>query len=221
MSSPFAMSNFCALITGGNSAPSDGGEKITIVSFWTAWARASVAAPKPRVAATMSPVNRVKCVVMVFAPDSLDAEQLGSGPAIDGFNLIRLQTSVLDDRHRLVVADRKRHVRAEHDTVGAHHLDDKSKHARIVLDRVGVHQAQRLGRVGGAGRDRMVALETPNHQRQTSRGDRHKDLGIPVARDVTAHGDPRYGDDGVADPADAVGEAIIVDTALAGVEGRM
>ena len=41
MSSPFASSNFCALITGGSSAPSEGGEKITMVSFSTAWARAS------------------------------------------------------------------------------------------------------------------------------------------------------------------------------------
>ena len=50
MSSPFAMSNFCALITGGSSAPSDGGEKITMVSFSAAWARASVAAPKANAA---------------------------------------------------------------------------------------------------------------------------------------------------------------------------
>src|SRR5580765_145728 len=104
------MSNFCALITGGSSAPSEGGEKITMVSLSTAWARASVAAPKTDAAAIVRPVSRAKCVVMVSPPDLLDAEQLGSGPATDGFNLIRLETGILDDRHRLVIADRKRHV---------------------------------------------------------------------------------------------------------------
>ena len=44
MSSPFASSNFCALITGGRSAPSDGGEKITMVSFSSVWAWHGVAA---------------------------------------------------------------------------------------------------------------------------------------------------------------------------------
>src|SRR6266576_3356728 len=165
MSSPFAMSNFCALITGGSSAPSEGGEKITMVSLSTAWARASVATPKTSAAAAR-PASRAKCVVMVSPPDLLDAEQLRSGPAADGFNLIRLETGILDDRHRLVIADRKRHIGAEHDTVGAHHLDDKSKHARIVLDGVGVHQAQRLGRIGGGGGDGMVALEAPHQERQ-------------------------------------------------------
>src|SRR5947207_4182885 len=106
MSSPFATSNFCALITGGSSAPSEGGEKITMVSLSTAWARASVAAPQTSAAATARPASRVKWVIMV-PPDSLDAEQLRSGPATDGCNLIRVETGVLDDRHRLVVADRK------------------------------------------------------------------------------------------------------------------
>ena len=36
------MSNFFALITGGSSAPSEGGEKITMVSFSTAWACAAL-----------------------------------------------------------------------------------------------------------------------------------------------------------------------------------
>src|SRR5436190_20522159 len=98
MSSPFAMSNFCALITGGSSAPSEGGEKITMVSLSTAWARASVAAPQANAAATARPVSRAKCVVMFSPPDSLDAEQLRSGPATDGCNLIRLETGLLDDR---------------------------------------------------------------------------------------------------------------------------
>src|SRR3954468_18712612 len=178
MSSPFAMSNFCALITGGSSAPSEGGEKITMVSFSAAWARASVAAPRTNAAATARPASRVKCVVMMSPLFLLDAEQLLGGPAIDGFNLVRLETGVLDDRHRLVVADRKRHVGAEHDTVGTPPLDDKSKHPRIVLDGVGVHQAQRLGRVEGAGRDGMVALEAPHHEWQATRGDRHEHFGV-------------------------------------------
>ena len=45
------MSNFCALMTGGSSAPSDGGEKITMVSFSTAWARASALPPTAKAAA--------------------------------------------------------------------------------------------------------------------------------------------------------------------------
>src|SRR5689334_16852388 len=53
MSRPLAMSSFCALITGGSSAPSDGGAKITMVSFSTAWARAS-AAPAMATAAAVS-----------------------------------------------------------------------------------------------------------------------------------------------------------------------
>src|ERR1043165_3639806 len=100
------MSNFCALITGGSSAPSEGGEKITMVSFSTAWARTSVAAPKTNAAATARPASRLKCVVLVSAPDSLDAEQLRSGPAADGCNLIRLETGILDDPHRLPPCER-------------------------------------------------------------------------------------------------------------------
>src|SRR3954469_8207432 len=99
MSSPFAMSNFCALITGGSSAPSDGGEKITMVSFSAAWARASLAAPKTNTAAIARPARRVKCVVMVSPLFLLDAKQLRGRPAVDGFNLLRLQTGVVDDRH--------------------------------------------------------------------------------------------------------------------------
>ena len=81
--------------------------------------------------------------------------------------------------------------------------------------------ANGVGRVEGAGRDGMIALEAPHHERQATRGDRHEHFGVLVAGDVTAHGNPRYGDNGVADPANAVGEAVIVDAALAGVEGRM
>src|SRR3979411_1172528 len=110
MARPLAMSNFCALITGGSSAPSEGGEKITMVSFSAAWARASVAAPKTNAVATARPASRGRCEVMVPPPDSLDGERLPNRPAIDSFNLILLETGILDDRHRLVIADRKRHV---------------------------------------------------------------------------------------------------------------
>src|SRR6187455_1744482 len=62
-----------------------------------------------------------------------DAEQLPGRSAADRFNLVRREAGVFDDGHRLVIANRKWHVGAEHDTVDAHHLDDKSQHARIVL----------------------------------------------------------------------------------------
>src|ERR1051325_7835511 len=163
MSRPLAISNFCALITGGSSAPSEGGAKITMVSFSAAWALAPEM--QPNASADTANASAVKRVRWVFMSPSLsihslvDAEQLLLRPAADRRHLDRLQTGIVDDRHRLVVADWKRHVGAEHDTIGAHHLDDKTQHPRVVLDGVGVEQAQRLHRIGRAGRDAAIALE--------------------------------------------------------------
>ena len=53
-----------------------------------------------------------------------------------------------------------------------------------------VDQAQRLGRIGGAGRDRMVALEAADHEGQARGADRREELGVAVARDMAAHGEP-------------------------------
>src|ERR1700760_4470701 len=137
MSRPLAISNFCALITGGSSAPSEGGAKITMVSFSTAWAWAPDTEPNANAEATKASADR-RVRVVFMSPSlefalSVDAEQLRGCPAADRRHLFRLQAGILDDGHRLMIADRKRHVRPEHDTVRAHHLDDKTQHPRVVL----------------------------------------------------------------------------------------
>ena len=64
----------------------------------------------------------------------------------------------------------------------------------------------------------MIALEPPDDERQAAGADRRKDLGVLVARDVPAHGEPRHRNDGVADPANAIRKTVIVDAALTGIE---
>src|ERR1041384_8809651 len=105
MSRPLAISNFCALITGGSSAPSEGGAKITMVSFSAAWALAPEM--QPSASADTANASAGKRVRWVFMSPSLsihslvDAEQLLRRPAADRRHLARLQTGIVDDRHRL------------------------------------------------------------------------------------------------------------------------
>ena len=66
-----------------------------------------------------------------------------------------------------------------------------------------------------------LRLQPADHERQPAGGNRDEHLGVAVARDVPAHGEPRHRDDGVADAADAVGQAVIVHAALARIERRM
>src|SRR5262245_43941937 len=144
MSSPFFSSNFCALITGGSSAPSDGGAKITMVSFSSVCARASPQSAGINIRHVAVATRKFIAPVIEFLPDpaSLDPKQLLRQPAVDRGGLRRAELRLGDDLHRLVLPDRERHVGAHHHTVGAYHLDDKSQHPRVVHNAVGIKERQ-------------------------------------------------------------------------------
>ena len=83
-------------------------------------------------------------------------------------------------------------------------------------DAVGIEQRQAFRRIAYPGRDLVVAFEAPEEERKSGGTHGHKNLGVAVARDVAAREEPRHCDDGVADAADGVGEAVIVHAGVAG-----
>src|SRR5262245_29525339 len=131
MSSPLAWSSFFALITGGMKAPSDGGLKITMETFSSAWARRSVAPPIASARPSQAPAQPYRSNRIITLPGCLcrrrhriasgEPEQFGRKTAIDRSGLLGRQPGIRHDAHGLRVADRERHVGAHHQAFGSEH----------------------------------------------------------------------------------------------------
>src|SRR5215211_7912901 len=112
---------------------------------------------------------------MGLPPSTEVSPTLGSGEpeeacgktSVDGGSPIGAHPSLADDAHRLLIADRKRHIRAHHQTIGAEHLDDELQNPGIVNDAIVVKAADRFDWVDHTGRYPMVALETTHQERQS------------------------------------------------------
>src|ERR1039458_6018775 len=99
-----------------------------------------------------------------FMVCSCDLEQPRRQGAVDRRRLRQRQAGLDDDLHRLAIADRERHVGAHHQALGSHHLDHEFQHARVVQDGVGADSPHRGDRIADTGRDRVIALESSEHE---------------------------------------------------------
>jgi hypothetical protein len=80
---------------------------------------------------------------------------------------------------------------------------------------------QCLCRIAEARRDGMVAGQPAEQEGQAGRTHRHDDFRLGVAGDVAGRDQSADGDERIGDAADGIGETVIVDACVAGVEGRM
>ena len=126
-----------------------------------------------------------------------------------------------DDLHRLLVADRERHVRAHHKAVRPEHRDDELQHPRVMQDAVEIELGERFDRIGHARRDLLIALEPSDQEGKAGGAHGNDDPGVAVAHDVAAVDEPPHGDHGIADAADRIRQAIVVHPHVAGIETRM
>src|ERR1019366_5186095 len=124
---PFFSSSFCALMTGGRNAPSEGGPNTTMES-----GSGGCAHDAPDDSNTPTHARPAKYLFMIpsrnlfslsFALSS-QAKQTLRQAAIDGGALRIRELGLGDNFCRREIADRERHVRTHHDPVSA---DDVGK----------------------------------------------------------------------------------------------
>src|SRR5450756_2116254 len=122
MARPFFSSSFCALITGGRNAPSDGGPNTTIESGSGACAND---APDDSNAATQARPAKYLFIKLLRNPCPQrseifsQAEQAAGQAAIDRRALAIREFGFRDDLGGREIADWKRHVGTHHDPLGA------------------------------------------------------------------------------------------------------
>src|SRR4249920_1340787 len=117
-------------MTGGRNAPSEGRPKITIESSRFA-ACATLATLMQRTAHKPRILALIRNMHSPVLPATLPDEQPLRQAAGDGRDFTGGKPDLADDLRRLKIADRERHVRAQHNPIRTHSVGEKAQYLRI------------------------------------------------------------------------------------------